>query len=77
MLFKKKGVENRVKILKVENTIPYDGFSFFKIAYTGDLPQSLIRTYRKMNELTKDSPGKRFEKEGEKSRNQGPVRKDK
>jgi hypothetical protein len=76
MHFKKNGVENRVKILKIENTIPYDGFSFFKIAYTGDLPQSLIRTYRKMNELSKDSPGKKFEKEGEKFRDKRPARKE-
>lgn len=49
LLFKKKGVENRVKIHSNENNIPYNGFSFYKIVYKGELPGYLIRAYRQMD----------------------------
>ncbi len=47
--FKKEGVENRVKIISGENNIPYNGFSFYKIVYKGELPRSLIKAYKQMN----------------------------
>jgi hypothetical protein len=49
MQFKKEGLESRVKIYKDENEIPYNGFSFYKIVYSGELPKSLIRAYQQMN----------------------------
>jgi hypothetical protein len=47
--FKKEGIENHVKIYKAENEIPYNGFSFYKIVYNGELPKALIKAYQKMN----------------------------
>jgi Domain of Unknown Function (DUF748) len=47
--FKKEGVENRVKIITGENNIPYNGFSFYKIIYNGELPKSLRKAYQQMN----------------------------
>jgi hypothetical protein len=49
MHFKKEDLGNRVKIYKDENEIPYNGFSFYKIVYNGELPKSLIKAYQKMN----------------------------
>jgi len=49
MQFKKEGLESRVKIYKDENEIPYNGFSFYKIVYSGELPKSLKKAYQKMN----------------------------
>jgi hypothetical protein len=49
MQFKKEGLESRVKIYKDENEIPYNGFSFYKIIYSGELPKSLIKAYQQMN----------------------------
>jgi hypothetical protein len=46
--FKKKGVENHVKIYKGENNIPYNGFSFYKIVCKEELPKSLIKAYQQM-----------------------------
>jgi hypothetical protein len=63
--FKKKAVENRVKIYAGENNIPYNGYSFYKIVYKGEFPESLIKAYQHMNELNDVSPIKRFEKERE------------
>jgi hypothetical protein len=49
MQFKKEGLESRVKIYKDENEIPYNGFSFYKIVYSGELPKSLKKAYQQMN----------------------------
>jgi hypothetical protein len=61
--FKKKEVEHRVKIFTSENTVPYNGFSFYKIVYKADFPKSLLKAYQKMNELNDEAPRKKFEKE--------------
>jgi hypothetical protein len=49
MQFKKEGLESRVKIYKDENEIPYNGFSFYKIVYSRELPKSLKKAYQQMN----------------------------
>jgi hypothetical protein len=66
--FKKKAVEKRVKIYAGENNIPYNGFSFYKIVYKGELPTSLIRAYRKMNEFNNETPRKKYKKERKQNR---------
>lgn len=65
--FKKKGVERRVKIYEGKNVIPYNGFSFYKIKYKGELPESLIRAYHKINELDEELPREKFKKEHRKT----------
>jgi hypothetical protein len=54
--FKNKGVEGRVKFNPTQNTIPYNGFSYYKIEYNGELPEYLLKAYNKMNELNNESP---------------------
>lgn len=49
--FKKNGVATRVKIHPIENTRPYNGFSFYKIVYKGQIPSSLIDAHQKMDKL--------------------------
>jgi hypothetical protein len=61
--FKEKNVGNRVKIYPGEGSIPYNGFSFFKIVYKGEFPKSLLKAYRKMNELNDEVPREKFKKE--------------
>jgi hypothetical protein len=63
--FKKKGLENRVIIYKAENNIPYNGFSFYKIEYKGELPKVLVKAYQKMYEFDNKVPRKRFKEERE------------
>jgi hypothetical protein len=60
-------VESRVKIHTAESKTPYNGFSFFKIVYKGELPESLIKAYRQMNELNNIAPRNRFKKERKKN----------
>jgi len=66
--FKKKGVDDHVKIYPGENIIPYNGFSFYKITYKGELPESLIRAYNKMNDLNDEAHRKKHKTEPKQSK---------
>ena len=66
--FKAKELGSRVNIYAGENNIPYNGFSFYRITYKGDLPESLIRAHRKMNELNNEAPRKKYRYERKKNR---------
>jgi hypothetical protein len=66
LLFKKKSVEKRIKIYPGENSIPYNGFSYYKIVYKSELPETLIRANQQMSDLNKEAPRKRFLKIREK-----------
>lgn len=61
--FNNKALKKRVIIKDVENTVPYNGFSFYKIVYKGEFPKALIKAYMQMNELNHLAPRKRFKKE--------------
>jgi hypothetical protein len=61
--FKEKAVGTRIKIYAGENVIPYNGFSLYKIDYNGELPATLIKAYRIMNELNSEAPRKKYNKE--------------
>jgi len=58
-----EGVEKQIKIKAGKNVIPYNGFSFYEIEYEGEYPESLIKAYRKINELDDESPRKKFRNE--------------
>lgn len=62
-VFKKKSVDNQVKFYPGENTIPYNGFSFFKIVYKGEFPKAILKAYQKMNEFNDVAPRKKYKKE--------------
>jgi len=66
--FEKGAVKNRVKIHAGENTIPYNGFSCYRITYKGELPKALIRAYREMNELNNEAPRYKYKKDRRKIR---------
>lgn len=60
--FKEHDIENQVKFAPGANVIPYNGFSFYKIEYSGEFPDALIRAYHQMNELNDKAPRKKFRK---------------
>jgi hypothetical protein len=66
-VFREKSVENRVKFNHAENLIPYNGYSFYRIVYKGDLPPAITKAYRKMNDLGKVAPRKSYQKRREKA----------
>jgi len=68
LYFRKNAVEKRVIMHPSESTIPYNGASFYKISYKGELPEKLAKAYRKMNELNNESPRNKFKKDRKKAK---------
>ena len=64
--FKEKGVDSRVKFNSPQSIIPYNGFSYFKMEYKGELPDYLTNAYKKIDELNNEVPREKYEKEREK-----------
>ena len=58
--FVKNGTEGRIKIAASQNSTPYDGFSYFKLKYPGEIPDGLRKAYEKMNELNDEAPRKKY-----------------
>ncbi len=50
-IFKANGTDAQVKFGTNHSGIPVSGFSYFKIEYTGQIPNNLERAYRKLNNL--------------------------
>jgi hypothetical protein len=65
-LFLENGTDNRVKVYPHENSIPYNGFSYFKLAYAGEVPPALQKAYQKMNELNDESPRRKYREQRKK-----------
>ena len=64
--FIKNGTEGQLQIHTNENSIPYDGFSYYKINYKGDIPEALISAYESLNEMNSGVFRKKYRKERKK-----------
>ena len=64
--FAEAGVEKQIKFKVQQNTVPYNGFSFYKITYKGDIPESLKDAYQQMNELNNEPPRRKNKEKREK-----------
>lgn len=60
----------RIHWLAVKDTIPFNGFSQYRIQFRNDMPGELADAYEKMNELDNNNPRKRFRAERSKNRRQ-------
>ncbi len=63
--FVENGVDKQLVIHKEHSIVPFNGFSFFKINYQGELPTALLKAYDKMEELNSEPPRKKFKKDRE------------
>jgi hypothetical protein len=61
--FKGKGIDNKITFSSAQNTIPYNGFSFYKIKYKGELPAYLLKAYKEMGEFDNENPREKYQKE--------------
>jgi len=64
--FKSKGLNDRIVFKPSKDNIPYNGFSFYKIEYTGELPDFLISAYKKIGELNDEAPREEYKKDRKK-----------
>ncbi|MEI6899289.1 MAG: DUF748 domain-containing protein, partial [Bacteroidota bacterium] len=67
--FKEKSVKSRVTVYPDEKTVPFNGFSYYRIVYKGKLPGSLLKAYKKMKELNNEAPRLDYKKERKRNRN--------
>jgi len=58
--FVKNGTVDRVKFLSSNDSVPFSGFSCYKIIYHGPIPESLQRAYRAMHELNNEKPREKY-----------------
>lgn len=59
--FKENQTEKQVKLFASANTIPFNGFSYFNINYTHEIPRSLQHAYDKLDEINSESTRKTYE----------------
>ena len=60
--FKEIDGNKRVKIKPIKNNIPFNGFSYYKIDYKGEIPKSLKKAYQRINEFNNEPPRNKFKK---------------
>lgn len=56
----KKEVLGQIKIMNGENIIPFNGFSFYKIEYSGAIPKSLQKAYEELQVLNEEAPRNKY-----------------
>lgn len=66
--FKEKGVDGRVKMEAAKSTVPFNGFSLYRINYKGEFPDYLLEAYEDINDLDNNSPRNKFKEERSRSR---------
>jgi hypothetical protein len=59
-IFKEDGTSGQVKFGAEKAEVPYNGFSYFKIAYPGDMPRELQKAYDELNKLDEEYPRKKY-----------------
>lgn len=66
--FREHGVEKQVVVTAAKSVFPYNGFSFYRVTYSGEFPEYLLKAYAAMNELNNESPRKKFRAERNKNK---------
>lgn len=61
--FKEEILKSRVKFSEGNAVVPFNGFSFYRLSYSGDIPKSLQKAYNKMEDLNEENPRKKFRDE--------------
>ena len=65
-LMKEQGVAGQVTMRPGESAIPYNGFSYYKLAYNGEIPPKLIKAYKELDEFNEEAPRDEYVKERKK-----------
>jgi len=58
--FKDSGTQNQAHFLGDEPVTPRNGFSFYKITYKGEIPESLKEAFEKLYEIDSKPPRKKY-----------------
>lgn len=66
--FRDQQVDKQVTVTTAKQVFPYNGFSFYRVTYSGEFPDYLLIAYDAMQELNNNSPRKKFSTERDKNR---------
>ncbi len=66
--FEDEAVRKRVTWKKPTEGVPFNGFSFYKISYQGDLPENMKEAFSQLNEYDNERPRKKMKEERKKNR---------
>ncbi len=58
--FDREGVSKQIVFLKDKSEIPFDGFSYYKLEYNGEYPESLLNAYYKMIDYNNEEPREKY-----------------
>jgi hypothetical protein len=61
-------VKDQIKIHDEDYEIPFNGFSYYKLVYKGDIPEDLLKAYYKLNEINTNGPRGKYLKERKKNK---------
>ena len=53
----------RIKFRQVENVVPFNGLSYYKIEYNSEIPKTLLKAYDEMQQLNASPPRKKYKEE--------------
>ncbi|MCD6066141.1 MAG: hypothetical protein K0S33_967 [Bacteroidetes bacterium] len=65
--FKENNSDKQVKMQVAKKDIPYNGFSYYKIKYKGEIPENLAEAYEKMNDFNNEAPRVKYKNKRKKS----------
>jgi hypothetical protein len=68
MYFAKDGLRDRIKIKPSIQKVPFNGFSYYKINYNGDIPPETKEAFQKLYELDNEKPRDKVKNERRKLR---------
>lgn len=60
--FKKHETNKQIKLFDSKRTVPFNGFSYFKINYNGDIPEELSEAFEKLSKFNDNAPRDRYKK---------------
>jgi len=58
----------QIKFAATQNSVPFNGFSYYKLSYSGDIPPKLMKAYWDMNNLDNAPPRDRYKRERNKEK---------
>jgi hypothetical protein len=59
-LFEKNKTSDRIEVLKPENEVPFNWFSYYRIEYKGEVPEALKEGFQKLYEYNSEPPRRKF-----------------
>lgn len=55
-----QNVRSRIKMKQSQTVIPFNGFSYYKIEYKGEIPKKLQESYDEINDLNEENPRRQY-----------------